>query len=320
MGMFSRLAGWLKPAPPLSDEDRLATEQAAAAVDPLLKTVPGFERRLAPALRHALAYCETLVAKIPGPIDISPKTFASDPLVHAIFGSAADVCTNLCMSCELREYLLGSRVAEGDAFYALLGMRRHEKSVMGMALMGEVVRSDVPQTVVYFADHTLTGVSPSFDEARGHLREAAIDGLLKGFAAELAERREARKQLHDEWEMARGRVRLREPGAGEVLAGLTARLQAADASLAPERLADGLAAWLAAPERHLRLESASVTVDAMGIKVEPESGRAGVHTLEFPELVGRDRRRWLILLVRLPRAEMAEAMARHEDAHRYIVI
>lgn len=320
MGMFSKLADWLKPAPPLSDEDRLAAGQAAAAVDPLLKTVPGFERRLAPALRQALAYCETLVRQIPGPIDISPRTFAADPLVHAIFGSASDVCANLCMSRDLREFLLGGKAAGGDAIYALLGMRRHEKSVMGMALMGEVVRSDVPQTVVYFADHTLTGVSLSFEEARSHLREAALDGLLKGFAVDLAERREARARIHEEWEAVRMRVRLREAGAEAALDSLTGKLYAADEALAPERLVDELAAWLAAPEQHLRLDPTSVTVDGMGVKAEPEAGQTGVHTLEFPELVGRDRRHWLILLVRLPREDMLEAMAQQEEAHRYIVI
>lgn len=321
MGMLSRLAGWVRPEPPLSDEDRLAAGQAAAAVDPRLKTVPGFERRLVSPLRHALAYCGMLVEAIPGPIDINAHAFASDPLVHALFGSAADIGATLGLSRELSEFLPACMGVSGcESFYALLGMRRHEKSVMGMALLGDVVSNDVPQTVVYFADHTFSGVSLSAEEARRHLRDAALDGLLKGYAAQINDRREDRKRIHDAWEMARSRVRLREAGAEAALADLTQRLQDADASLQPDRLLDELAAWLAAPERYLRLAPASVTVDAMGVEVDPESGRAGIYTLDFPELVGRDRRRWFVLLVRISREEAQEAVARQQEAHRYIVI
>jgi hypothetical protein len=44
------------------------------------------------------------------------------------------------------------------------------------------------------------------------------------------------------------------------------------------------------------------------------------HPLRLPELVGRDRRQWTVLLVRIRREDALEAVRRRDEANRYILI
>jgi hypothetical protein len=94
----------------------------------------------------------------------------------------------------------------------------------------------------------------------------------------------------------------------------------AAAALAPESLLGGLSAWLMEPEVHLHMEPVSVTVDLLGVEMAATADAPGLHTLNFPEMFGRDRRHWLVVLARIPRDEAMAALERQIEANRYIVI
>lgn len=329
MGIFSNLMRWRNRPPPLEEQDRLAIEHAVAMVDPLLKTVSGYRRKLAAPVRHALAYCDGLVAGIPGPVEINARAFAADPLVHALFATADDIGAMLGRSRAVRELLAepAGLLAGAGEFHALLGMRRREKSVMGMGLQGEILRTDIPQKLLYFYDHTLRELSPDLDETRRRLRQDAFDSLAQGFAAQLAERRGERQRLHDEWDMLRAKLKARSVDARapdrQSLESLEQRLRLATEALAPERVLHRLSGWLAAPELHLHLDPTTVSVDRMGVLSDGaarDTHDSQVSTLSFSELIGRDRRHWIVLIVRISREEALRAVERQQEANRYLII
>ena len=335
MGIFSYLTGWWNRQPPLEEAERLAIEHAVAVTDPLLKTVSGYQRKLAGAVRHALAYCDGLVAGIPGPIAINARAFAADPLVHALFATADDIAAMLGRSRAVREFLAepASALAGAGDFHALLGMRRCEKNVMGMSMHGEIVRADTPQKQLYFFDHTLRELSPDPDETRRRLRQASFDSLVQGYAAKLAELRGERQQVHNEWDMQRARLP-RKQGAPSATAAnhehdrermeaLEQRLRLATETLAPECVLNRLTAWLAAPALHLHLEPTTVSVDRMGVLSDAavhDAHDSQVSTLSFSELIGRDRRHWIVLIARISREEALRAVERQQEANRYLII
>lgn len=335
MSIFSTLMGlWNRP-PPLEEAERRAIEHAVVVVDPLLKSVSGYQRQLAGAVRHALAYCDGLVTGIPGPIQIDAHAFAADPLVHALFATADDIGAMLGRSRAVREFLAepAGALAGAGEFHALLGMRRREKNVMGMSLHGEIVRADTPQKLLYFFDHTLRELSADLDETRRRLRQAAFDSLALGFAAQLTEMRSERQQLHNEWDMQRARLP-RKPGASSVTAdahgqdrerleALEERLRLATEALAPERVLNCLSGCLAVPELHLHLDPTTASVDRMGILCNTSSHDpldSQVSTLNLSELIGRDRRHWIVLIVRISREEALRAVERQQEANRYLII
>ncbi|MFA7279294.1 MAG: hypothetical protein WC100_04310 [Sterolibacterium sp.] len=326
MGFIANLLGWGDKSLPLNDVERQAIAHAVAVVEPMLKTVSGYEKHLAAPVRNAMAYCDGLVAAVPGPIEVNSHAFAADPLVHALFATCGDIAATLGKSRAVKTFMAEPAHALADDFYALLGMRRFEKNVMGMSVHGDMVCADTPQKMLYFSDHTLRELSADIEETRRGLRAAAFDSLATSFASQLAEMRQARQNLHTEWDMQRALSSRPRQSATLVAehvqrsAELEERLRHAAEDLSPERLLNALAAWLAAPELHLHLDPTTVSVDRMGVMVDPESTADQVSTLSLPELIGRDRRHWIVLIAKIQREEALRGLAQQQADSRYIII
>jgi hypothetical protein len=313
MGFLSGLGNLLGSRPPPEKALREAIERAVDAVDPRLKVVSDYESRLGPAVAHALRHCAAVAASIPGPVEVGARAFAADPLVHALFATPGDISDMLGKSREVREFFADPVNAGRDEFFGLLGMRQRYKAVAGVALNGDVVQHGVPQRLLYFADHTLGELGSGHEVTRRRLQEAAFDGLARGFAHCVEELRQEHHEARTAWQMERASV-------GERRQELEERQRLAIASLAPEKLLDAFAEWLAASEQRLYLKPTEVTVDRMGVISPSAATGDGYSTLNFPELVARDRRQWIVLVARISREDAREALERQQQANRYLLI
>jgi hypothetical protein len=313
MGFLSGLGNLLGSRPPPEKALREAIVRAVDAVNPRLKVVSDYESRLAPAVAHALRHCAAVAAAIPGPVEIGSRAFAADPLVHALFATPGDITDMLGKSREVREFFADPDNAGRDEFFGLLGMRQRQKAVAGVALNGDVVQHGVPQRLLYFADHTLGELGSEHEVTRRRLQEAAFDGLARGFAHCVEELRQEHHEARTAWQMERASV-------GERRQEFEERQRLAIASLAPEKLLDAFAEWLAASEQRLYLKPTEVTVDRMGVISPSAATGDGYSTLNFPELVARDRRQWIVLVARISREDAQEALERQQQANRYLLI
>lgn len=318
MGLFD----WLAPKPALDSATQARIDKAVDQVDPLIRQVSGYAQALAPAVSHAHGYCCDIAARIPGPFEISRAAFATDPMVHSLFGSADDIETMLAKSQCVRDHMMEMTLTTGQCC-ALLGMRHREKSGFGVAIQGEVVRADVPQKTLYFTDHTLAEPSPDHDAARRRLSGVLFEGLVKGFAAHVADVRTEHQGLHQEEIYANACIR----GGNDPerhtrrLDALREQLRATADALQPEHVLVTLRDALYAPEPYLSLEPVTINVDRSGIITgRGGDGSSGSDTLNFAELSTRDQRRWVVILARIERDEARRALDRFESARRYIVI
>lgn len=329
IGLSSAIANWFRAAPPLSVETRGALEQVVAAVGPNTAAVSGFARRLAEPIQVALKYCDDLVVSLPGMIDINRRAFALDPLVHAFFATTQDIEEMLGRSQSLREFLSAPESFGSEHFHALFAARRREKKVVGLALEGEMLRQDVPQTLLYFSSQTLTAIAAELQATRGMLNAAAFDSLLKSFVAQVDAVRRERQGLQGERDLERARLKGRPGGMAasasaeqqQKLSALDLRIRNMTESLQPDRLVDALAAFLNQPELALRLEPVKVQVDRNGVIADTRNTAGGQEgSLYFPELVGRDRRRYVVMLARIPREEAERAVAKILDQQRRFIL
>ncbi len=313
MGVFANLR--MRLSSESADETtRRAVSHAIQVADPRMALVGRHERKLTPVVGKALDYCRGLVETIPGPVEINAQTFGSDPLVHAIFATPADIGRMLGASAELARFCTSPEAEGAEAIYALIGMRRREKLVISPALKGDLIQVDVPRRLLYFADHTLHEPSPDLDLTRARLRDAAFDSLVRSFAARLLAQRAEREDLHSEWEQERA---LCHHGSESEIAvheqrrlELEQRLRESVAAMEPAHVLDSLVGWLEAPQSSLRLDEVKVTIDPLGTVIRDGAEAENAHTLRLPILVGRDRRRWIVLMTRIPREEARNA--RHE--------
>lgn len=328
MSLFSAVADFLKPAPPLSPAVETALQRVCELVNPQLKSASGFEHKLASPLEYALGYCDGLISALPGSIDINRQAFSNDPLVHALFATASDIDQMLGRSQAVRDYLAEPVCWECEHFYALFAARRQQKRQLGMAVQGTVVQSDVPQTVIYFSDHTLLQPSNSLETTVQNLRTGSLDSLLNTFHDHVEALRAEREGLRADLSVERAHLAIyrgQTPGHEQAvhtrhLEELDQRLRQTAESLMPDQLLDTLAEFLHTPEKSLALTPVTITVDRLGIVSDSGSQDANVHTLGFPELSARDKRHYLVILARISRDEALEAIETVRDQQQRFML
>ena len=329
MSLFSAIAELIKPAPPPDPEVAAALDRVIGMTDPLVRAAPHLEKHLAGAVEHALGYCAGLVAALPGPLEINRQAFSQDPLIHALFATAADIDPMLGRSQAIRDYLERPECWEADCFCAMLAARRWQKRQFGMAQQGDIIRNDVPQEVLYFSDQTLIEPTCDLDRTRDRLRARALESLLTAFNSHVDALRRARLNLRADLsvEQAQLLVSRQHDDAEHTaehtrhLAELEFRLSQNADSLMPENLVETLADFLRHPESALSLTPVTVRVDRLGIVQREDTPDDQVQTLKFPELSSRDRRQHIATLVRITREEAAAAVEKSRDQQkRYIIL
>jgi hypothetical protein len=328
VSLFSAVADLLKPAPPPDPGLQAALDRVLSMVSPMLRFQPNLERQLAPAVEHALGYCAGLVAALPGPITINRRAFGGDPLVHALFATAGDIDEMLGRSQAIRDTVDHPESWQGEYFHAMLAARRQQKKQFGMAQHGNIIRNDVPQEILYFSDQTLVGPSCDLETTRRKLREKALESLLHSFNAHVEALRLERESLRADAAAEQSQRAM--DSAAELpaskahtrhLAELDSRLRGNVEALTPEHLTATLIDFLRAPEAALSLQPVTVNVDRMGIVHAGSEDDGQVDTLRFPELISRDRRQHIAMLVTIPCQDALAAVARARDQqHRYIII
>lgn len=329
MSLFSAVVDFLKPEPPPSPAVSRAMESVGELISPILRSTPGFEKKLSHPLEYALGYCDGLVAALPGPIDINRQAFSNDPLVHALFATAGDIEQMLGRSESVRDFLASPAGLEHEHFYALFAARRQEKKQLGIVQHGDVIQNDVPQRVIYFSAQAL--IEPDGDLAitRDKLRTKALESLLHTFNTHIEALRNEREGLRADASVERAHLMvMKGASAGQNIAVHTRHLQELDtrlresvASLMPDEMLNALGTFLHNPEQALHLKPCTVTIDRLGVVCDPVPDDANIHTLNFPELTARDNRLHIALLARISRDEALEAVETVRDQqYRFMLI
>ncbi len=296
MGLLASMTNWFRSSASAGAPEGAMVAHVVGLADPCLRSVPDYQDRLAPAIEHALVYCDRLVAEIPGPIDVTIGSHASDPRVRALFPEAEEIGVALGRSLAVRESLQHFAQQQDGFVHGLLGMRRRR-------IVDTSASPAASDAVSPIADHTVRSLGSDEAETRRRLTEAAFDGLVIGFNSRWTElcRRAARTQTEQRVESELARAKTSTEGGGPSVH--EAHLIQLAQQPTPENMLESLIEWLMFPEEQLRL-----------------SGRFDIGSLSLPILFARDRRHWPVCLVRVSVAEAAAALARETRTHRYILI
>ena len=325
MNPLSRLLSWISPSSSVDPDTLAGLQRVVEVVDSVFAMTPGFDEKLAAPVGHARGYCTSLADALPPPVDIGRPRFAADALVHALFASAADISDMLPASAPVRYYLAGPQSRQGDHFFALMVARRAEKKVLGVAMQNGIMATDVPQSLLQFSDRTL--VLPAADPETAHdaLREAAFDSLLRTFAGHIELARVAYTSLQSERELERVRQRSCPANGGanfpsRYIAALDERLRGQFEFLQPDALVAELAAFLMRPEEALSLDPVERWVTRAGV-IQSENARdADAALIRFTELTSRDRRRHVVLPVRIRCDEAREALEKSREMRESVLL
>jgi len=300
------------------EEILAAVEGAVVGVDPGIRLVPGYQRKLRDVVASALGYINELVEQIPGVLDINSKSFGSDPRVNALFVSVEDMRKAFSRSSELRDFLSGLGQVDVSSCSALLCMKMTERQVLGMELNGDQVKRDVPQITVSFSDHQIVSPGATEDEVRQGLKKCLFQSLVTNTLELLANCRASVEQLDAERRSLYARARsLERPGDGREMAGFDQGMDISEVQrklselnqarhekhcLGPTDTLDQLRQVFEQPERFVRLNHNSLNLSRLGVKLD--AGASNGNRIDVAEVeLGKSNRR-VVVLARFPRDEL----------------
>jgi hypothetical protein len=279
---------------------------------------------LRPAVKQALAYAETMVAKIPGPVDFNQQAFAMNPVVHALFGSAQSMQKAFSLSRPLDDFFQRPENVNVTECCVLLGMSKHEKSVLGSKLRGDVMQKDVQQTVVSFEEHRMVVPSASEEALRKAIVQLFFEDMLATTLEYLENLRASKNELEEQYRRLEVRLRIlnaRDQGIDAVVkpTGTDAKQaerirqqmaeledQFNDASSRLGTLEDQvtlIGRTLSQPQEHMLINPVSFRLDSMGVKVEKNS-KERAYDIQLAEVAVGRHLGAVGILARYPRSEM----------------
>ena len=211
MGLFDRLFG----RQPAAGSDPLlgkALDRTVEVVEPKLALARDWRSRLAPGVTAAIEIARAGAQCLQPVHDLSPANWSSDPLLRAAFANADAITQALGRMRDLQRFMRAPGAA-AEA-YAVLGMAFETRKVLGPALVGEQVRSEVERMQVNFGDHRIRIVAADAEAMRQAAGVRIFNELLLGASHQLARADERRKELNVERAMLQARLRMLEHNEG----------------------------------------------------------------------------------------------------------
>ena len=340
MGILNWL---LRPADSSAGQDMERIEklvERVANLHPQLRLARRYQARLAPAIATSLKYVGALVDSVPPAREASAAVWTSDPIIHAFFGAADDVAQVISRSADLRAFF--EQNPDAAAAYAVLGTEMTERHVLGVALEGEVMRRDVPQTTISFSDHQVRMCGRSDADLKEEIVQRLFDQLALEGLERVASDKTRRSVLERERALLKMRVQLLErQGAGiravfgsNVAAIETDERAQVEAEIAEneqqlkslglqenalDRELNHVRGVLAEPQRHIYLSSKRLRLNRMNVVVEGKNGQDAeeveIHIARIP---GKPPRIRAFTLVRFARADLLPARNMLDEAARLL--
>ena len=112
-------------------------------------------------MTHALEYANSIVEKVPGPIQVNGAAFGLDPRVHAFFASVDQLQRILSLSRDARKFFAAPENEDRANCFGLLVMDKRERNVLGAEVQGDMIQREVPQVMVSFTEHRILASSPT---------------------------------------------------------------------------------------------------------------------------------------------------------------
>jgi hypothetical protein len=216
MGLFD---AWRKRALPLKSSRvsaalvRDTSAYLLRLTNPRLALVPGFEQRLAEAVRGALDFMARCLETLPALHPIDPDNWMSAPQLASFFVSRDEMIHAFSASEPVQQYFAKNPVA--DSVCAVLTTRMIEREVFGVALSDGQLRNDVLQLRVSFSDPKVPIVAHSEAELRKAIGRRMIEELAMLGMERIAARQEEKRELGEARSLLLARERmLQQQGAG----------------------------------------------------------------------------------------------------------
>jgi hypothetical protein len=313
-------------------------ELVVEAVEPRCRLNARYQEKLEGSIRKTIAYLREVGREGLEPVLLTRAAWGDDPRLNAFFATADDVRACLGRSNELRAFFDDPVNREIQEAYALLGMKKEERTVFAPQLEGDALRHDVAQVTVSFSGHRIIAPSATLAATRREVGRRIIRRLAQVALSRIValDMKATELQEHKAYLGARLRMlNLARDGMEGIVkdpATIADQIKVAERELkdtvdgyieAKSSLAT-LDAYIerirdvfSQPEQHVALTHTPVRISRMGVKVS-DSTSGPVNELALTELTIGEDFHGAIAIVRCPRSELPPKEDLIAKAERYL--
>jgi hypothetical protein len=313
-------------------------EMIVETVEPRVRLRAGYQQKLTGCVRATIAYLRSIGKTPLEPLLATRANWNEDARLNAFFARADDVPAVLGRSKELRSFFDDPANADVEEAFALLGMKKEEKTIFAPRFEDGTLKQDVAQTAVSFSGHRLVAPSATEQQTRLEVGRRIIRRLAQVALARIIALDEKAVDLQQQKGYLGTRLRMLnlardgmegivdDPATiGEQIRAVERELKEtvegyieAKASLAT---LDGYIGQIddvfSHPQAHVALTQTDVRINRMGIKVD-EATDERHNALTLAELTVGENLRGVVAFVRCPRSELPPKEDLIANAERYL--
>ncbi len=309
-----------------------AVERLVDEVNPKIRAVTSYRRKMSGAVERTLDFSERMVDTLPPAILASKATWNDDPLVNAFFTSIERLQQVYSRAQVVRDYF--DRNPGADECYGLLSMQRQERTVLGVEMGDGVMKRDVKQTSVSFVDHRLVRVAATEIALRKEMEDRAFEAMTTYALESINDLIVSQKALEAREVMLDIQSRLataRQASLLPLFAGEEDQEQDTQAQhrqtgvaldeartgrMTLDDYVDRINDVFAHPEKHVKIDSVSMRLSKMNIKLDSESSEQG-QVLDLVEVSLGNLQR-VVAITLFPRAELLPKQDFLKEAERHL--
>lgn len=295
-----------------------AIERFIDGIDVKLRLVPSYQKKLRKEVIISLDYINRLVEQIPGPIDVSRKTFVNDAEVRSYFATTDVLQDTFSCGSELKTFFDQQENSNTNECCALLCANKEEKKILGMQLEGETIRHDVTQTAINLFDYKLLSPAIHADEVRSGIKRCIFDGLVTYALQQIASIKSESRDLMNRRRILHSQLRAKQTqGSGLTKMLVQAHIESEQSAELTEQIKDAesrlknltgdmdvfsfyldvIKKILAQPENFIRLNVTSLRLSDMCIIVDDDAEQSA-NDVSFTEIDITDVMKRVVTIVR----------------------
>lgn len=310
-----------------------AIEQLFYEINPRLHFLPAYQKTLSGPVWTTLRHIHHVIDSIAGPVDAATRLWSSTPVLRTLFASSSDMARLFNRDPSLRNCVA---TAQANC-HVMIASTMQIRKVLGIAMRGNILQREVPQTQISFTDHRIIASADSESGLREKLKAFALEFVAHKVLANIAAARSECEGLEQELALLRARMRVKlrqdsgkaclcdhvEYSEGEMTE-ICTLIREKETLLSQSAIhqptlryfMDQLLLVLNSVEKLLQIHEVSLRLDNMNILLESAEVDA-VKPVELTEVMRAGHSARIMLTARVPRDEVLahdDMAARIDDA------
>ncbi|MFA5241418.1 MAG: hypothetical protein WC029_04200 [Sulfuricella sp.] len=301
-----------------------AIEQLFYEINPRMRFLTDCQETLSRPVWNALKHIQHVIDSIAGPVDAATRQWSSTPVLRAMFANGLEMGKTFNRDPSLRNCISTAQPGNIDSCHVMIASTMQVRKVLGIAMRGDMMQREVPQTQISFTDHRIVASAGSESGLREKLKAFALEFVAHRVLANIEAERSECGELEQELALLRARMRMKlrqdsgkaclcdhvEYSDGE-MAEICTLIREKEALLGQTAIhqptlkyfMDQLLLVLNNVEKLLQIHGISLHLDNMNILLEtPDEG--AVKAVELTEILREGHPARIMLIACVPRNEV----------------